>query len=199
MVDIGKGFPKKMCMTHKYVEVASLTSTTGVMGKYLFACNNMYDPNYTITGHQPLYRDQCAALYQHYCVIGSKIKVKAINAASNTGLIGVALFINDDTTTTPTTLDAIVEQTNAKSMKIIPYNSSDPVILGAGWSARKWFGKSPLANNSLGAAYNSSPAEQCYYTLCVQCMDGASTVGIYFDVEIEYICIWTELNDIGQS
>lgn len=199
MVNVGKGFPKKLCMTHKYVDVVSLTSTTGVLGKYLFSCNSMYDPNWTGGGHQPMYRDQCAALYQHYNVIGSRAKFKILNGATNTGLIALSCYINDDTTVTPSDISTVTEQSSATPMKLIAYNSSDPVYLTRSWSAKKTFGKGVLANNSIGAGIGSNPTEQSFYTLCLQCMDGLSTVSVYFEVEIEFICVWTELIDVASS
>lgn len=199
MISVGKGFPKKLCMTHKYVDVTSVTSTSGLLGKYLFSCNSMYDPNWTGGGHQPMYRDQCAALYQHYNVIGSRAKFKILNGATNTGLIAVSLYINDDATVTPTDISTVTEQTSATPMKLIAYNSSDPVYLTKSWSAKKFFGKGVLANNAIGAGIGSNPTEQSFFTLCLQCMDGLSTVSVYFEVEIEYICVWTELIDIGSS
>lgn len=199
MVDMGKGFPKKITMTHKYVDVVTVTSTAGSFAKYLFSCNNVYDPNYTSTGHQPMYRDQMAGIYNHYTVIGSKASFRVLNSASNTGLLGCVLFINDSTTVVPVDIGTATEQTQSKKMGLIPYGASAPINLSAKWSARKFFGKGVLANTNLGASAGTSPAEQSYYTFCLQCLDGASTVSVYVEVEIEYITIWSELQALSAS
>lgn len=108
-VKTGLGFPKKMIMTHRYCANQSVQSSTGVMANYVFSCNGMYDPDITGTGGQPLYFDQMTAIYNHYTVIGSKVTIKVLNASPSTGIIGCGILINDDTATTPTTLEGMNE------------------------------------------------------------------------------------------
>jgi len=43
---------------------------------YVYACNDIFDPNVTGTGHQPYFHDQLAQLYTRYDVIRSKIFVQ---------------------------------------------------------------------------------------------------------------------------
>lgn len=198
LVNLGKGFPKKMLMTHKYMETFLLTSTSGVFNTYHFCANGMGDPNLSGVGHQPMFHDQMAALYNHYVVIASKITYKVMNAASNTGLIGVVAFINDDTSVTPTSINAMMEQSSA-TKGFITYGSSDPVTLMNKWSAKKTFGGSVLANNDLKAVAGSNPTEQSVYTFAVQCLDNATTVAVYVEAIIEYVAIWIELKDMERS
>lgn len=199
IVTAGLGFPKKMMMTHRYDEIITLVSTTGVMTAVNFAANGMYDPNITGTGHQPLYFDQMGAIYDHYCVIGSKVEFTVIPATNSTVPIKFAAFVNDDTSTTPNTPEAISEESLAKSILLLPQNSTVPHKRTLKWSARKMFGKGVLANTSLQGTTSANPSELSVYTFVLQAADAASTVTAYIDVRVTYIAIWKELADIGQS
>lgn len=197
IVRTGVGFPKKMLVTHKYKEVLPLNTAAGVMGSYTFSCNGMYDPNITGTGHQPMYFDQLTALYNHYVVIGSKIRIRILNATSYITKVG--FFINDDTSVTSTNVEAVGEQTQGK-MYMLPGNGpSKPLTITAKWSAKKMFGKGVLANSTLQGTASSNPSEQSYYVLTIQSADGIATSSVFVDYEIEYIAMWVELKDVNQS
>lgn len=199
MVILGQGFPKKIMFTHKYFQNTLVTSTTGTMANYLFSCNGMYDPDYTGSGHQPLYFDQMSAIYDHYCVIGSKCTMKVLNNSATNGLIACGLMINDDTAVVATGISSMSEQSTASRPRYITYNSSSPVNLTGKWSARKTFGKNPLANTELQGTSAANPTEQSYFNFYLQCVDSVSTVSVYIEVMIEYIAIWKEIKDIAAS
>jgi len=197
-VIMGLGFPKKMQMNMKYLENTVITSTTGNFAAYNWSCNGLYDPNITGTGHQPMYFDQMTALYNHYCVIGSKITVNFLPNASNVGLIAVGVFVNDNAGITPTTYLGCGEQTLATT-KYISYNASKPVVIQKKWAAKKYFGGSVLANTELQGDASLNPTEQSYYSVYVQSLDLASTIAVSVNVKMEFIVMWKELKDLAQS
>lgn len=201
MVDLGKGFPKKITMTHKYFENVNINSVGGALATYAFSTNGMYDPVVAIGGHQPMYFDQLAALYARYVVIGAKISVKFLNADANTGLIACGIVIDDDYVLGATNFNELNEQTQATRPKYIAYNATTPVTQVSKWSARKFFASSQniIGNSNLGAAPTSNPSQQSFFVLYAQCIDLASTVTVFAEVSIEYIAVWTELKDVTQS
>lgn len=198
IVSIGQGFPKKMVVTHKYNEIFQISSTTGLVGTYQFVANGMYDPNFTGTGHQPMYFDQLSALYDHYVVIGSKATFKITPATTLTCPIAVALFNNDDTTITPTLLSSMSELPSSR-FGLLSVNTNRPLKITSKWSAKKTFGKNPLANDNLEGSASANPSEQTVYTLACQSTDGATTQAVVVEVIIEYIAVWKELKDIAGS
>lgn len=193
---VGKGFPKKMIMTHKYFDTFTLTTTAGSTANYNFSCNGMYDPNISAAGHQPMYFDQMGAIYDHYTVIGSKITFKISNRSGNTNSI-VALYLNDDTAVTPT-LTSIVETTSSR-YKQISAGNLDLHTFGNKWSAKKMFGGSVIANTSLQGTTTGNPSEQTHYQILVYPTDLSSSNVFDCSVLIEYIAVWAELRDIGGS
>lgn len=196
MVSMGKGFPKKIKMLHKYHENVQLTSTTGSQANYQFSANGMYDPNITGVGHQPMYFDQCTALYDHFTVIASKIYYQITQLSTSNGPMSVACYLNDDSTVTPT-FDSLMEQSSAKFASI-PAGSNNTYRLSCSYSASKTFGKGVLANNALQGSSAANPTETAVFTLSTWNSNGA-TATISVEVFIEYIAVWTELRDIQGS
>lgn len=198
-LSLGLGFPKKVTMAHKYSENITLVSSTGALKTYQYSCNGMYDPNITGTGHQPFYYDQLSALYNHYCVIGSKIKLTFVPQDSVQVAFAVALYVDDDTSITYTDPSQVPEFTTGK-YRMINCDSTDTVgVMTDKWSARKYFGKGVLANTDLQGALNINPNEQSYYTILMRSLSGVDTVSVQVHVEIEYIAVWKELKDITGS
>lgn len=198
MVPLGLGLPKRILVTHKYREFVTSTSTTGIATVYRFSCNGMFDPNITGTGHQPLYFDQLSAMYNHYTVIGSKATLKLIPTTSTTAATKFAFIINDDTVSTPTTIDGLAEQSKGSSW-VVPAASNNPRTMSKTWSAKKTFGGSVLANDELKGDPTANPAEQSYFQLNFQAADETATVAFFVEWAIEYIAVWSELKDIAQS
>jgi len=200
-VSAGLGFPKRMVMTHKYVELINLTSTSGVIQKYLYSANGMYDPNITGTGHQPTYFDQMSALYNHYTVIGSKIKVRVTPVATNEDVSYVGMYLDDDTTTTNIIDTSTLGEATKGTVRQIPPNSNNSYYFSGKWSAKKTFGGSILGNDNLQGNIAANPTEQSYWVLASQAGGGLAAVdtSVQCYIEISYIAVWEELKQVAQS
>jgi len=199
MVNLGNGFPKRVTVTHRYTDIVTLVSSSGAVGQYLWSCNGMYDPDVTSTGHQPLLFDQFAAIYDHYCVIGSKITLKCMPADAEYSVpMTVLLMRNDDTSLISTSPIVNAEQIGA-SIKFLQMDAGKELVLTKGFSAAKTFGKSPDIQGKLIGSGTTMPAEQTYFQLLTQTTDQATTQSIIIYFSIEYIAVWSELKDIAQS
>lgn len=196
-VVMGKGFPKTMTMTHKYHEQITVVGASGGLTYFTFSCNGMFDPNITTTGHQPMYFDQCAAVYDHYTVIGSKIRIKVIPFNSVQPAFRCVLY-TDDNATSFSSISGIAEQTSGKII-IVPAAANNPYVFNSKFSTKKAFPGSILANTDLYGTAAANPLEQEYYTFALQACDTTSSVSCYLDYEIEYIAVWKEIKEVGQS
>ena len=56
---LGQSFRTKL----KYVEAVVLQSVAGAVGRNVFSPQNMFDPNNTGTGHQPMFWDQFTSIW----------------------------------------------------------------------------------------------------------------------------------------
>lgn len=195
-------FPSSKIVKLKYNEYIPISSNTSgtVISQYRFNCNSLYDPNQSGTGHQPLYYDTYAGLYNHYLVLGSRIKV-TWQGQSNSGIpIVVGVFLNDDTSFSGS-LQTITEQ-NKTVWRMLPPDPSKKVITSCNFSAKRFFG---LANakdskDNIGANVSTSPSEVATFTLFCQSMDLSTdftTLRCY--VEIEFIAQFSELQDAAGS
>lgn len=198
-VPVGLGFPKKIVMTHKYCETVDITSVLGVMQKYQWRVNGMYDPNTTGTGHQPFYFDQMAAIYNHYTVIGSKIVIEVAPESNTSGGYYAGLYIDDDSNTTNIdSITTLAEQTSGKFITHAPDGDKTHKLV-AKWSAKKVFGGSVMANSNLGSSVTTDPIEQQHFTLGIQGFSTSGNTSIKAMVTIHYIAVWDELKQIGPS
>jgi len=199
------GFPKTMKFKHKYVEnLTPVTIPLGAFTQLAWSCNGMFDPNISGAGHQPYYFDQLTPLYDHYTVIGSKIKVSVIDydSVDNTRGMFTGVVVTDVNSPLTSYLQAM-EYSNQKgrgNYKLMNTGRSlRPATFTANWSAKKYFGGSPLSDSELQGTSTANPTEQSFYTVWFQISDGVADSQLSVFVEIEYIAVWTELRSVTSS
>lgn len=191
----------------RYVENVTIPhGALGVPSVYTFRANSIYDPNYTGVGHQPLHHDRYTSLYNHYTVLGAKIKATfaTANATQYTGVIcGIKL---DDNGTLGTTLSNIVEHgstyTSYKYMDFTVATGKGRTIVKRGFSPKKFFGLKDIKDNrdSVGAPSGSNPAEMAYFTCFYGHLNGTQVLpDVDLNVEIEYLVQFSEPIDQPSS
>jgi len=184
--------------TGVYSDVVTLTLTTGIWNKYIWCCNGLYDPNTTGAGQQPLYFDQLMAIYDHYCVTGSKLKLTATSHPTTTTPQQVSVYIGDDASVVSTQPLTLMEQSSA-SATVSMLNGNTPKVLYKTWSVYNSFCKDPLAKDSLKGTSGANPTEQSTYIVSVNDVSGVGTTTTYFTAEIEFRATFFELTDIPGS
>lgn len=206
------GFPDRKLARLKYVEFITLdptASASAVPTINHFRANSLFDPNQTGTGHQPRGYDEHCAIYDHYTVIGSKIKATFESDVDNVANVGQYCFLLlQDTNSTPPDLISILEDGMGKAdVKFRPYDNTTgkSCVLTAKYSPYKMFGLPKNVGitgvDSLTPTIGSNPAEDAIYTVGVMCQRTTSTnpAKLVVRVEIEYIAIFTEKRPINQS
>lgn len=183
-------FPDKIITQLRYAEFDIFTSTSGGAGGYKYRANAIYDPNYTSTGHQPLYRDEYAAIYNHYTVIHSKIEVTFINQSDAPWVTGIVI---DDDTSSATGINILCEQNHAKSFSMTAKTGSlSHLTITEDWGSVEILNTDPYLDGSNKIAVGADPDEISMYSIFGSTMDG-STNNMYFKVEILYDVIFSEL------
>jgi len=183
------GFPTRLAMRHKYAELTVLTSTTGSLATYVVSANSMYDPNVTAAGHQPMYFDELAAIYDHYTVVSSYCKITITTGSSSNAAAQIVLALDDDATGTGNINYAA--EGNRSVVKTIANAANQPVILTSAWSAKS-FGPNPLDNDNLQGSSAASPTEVSNWILYLNSLNGATTA-VNLGIEIWYNAVWDEL------
>lgn len=195
-------FPKTMKLMHRYVEQElTLDPASIVLADYVFSANGLYDPNVTGVGHQPIGFDQMIAIYNHYCVIGSKITVNWImvdTTATESATVGITLT---DSNTALTDAERVIE--NGHCVYTVITNeggSKDQAQLTLKASPAKFLGRfNPMSEDNMKGSSGANPQEQCYFHVFANSFAGADLTAIRMMVKIEYIAVWLEPKQLVQS
>jgi len=129
------GIPNKLVTVVKYSTSITLGSGLAPVGSHTFRANSIFDPDFTSTGHQPMYTDQFATLYQNYKVLKTKIVAKGMGtqgAANANCCFGVDVLDSDSTI--DTNADTIRERKGSKYRTITPQM---PQTIISYWNLKK--------------------------------------------------------------
>jgi hypothetical protein len=190
------GFPDKLLVKLRYHEGNSIGSVTGGINTYKFRLNSLFDPNYTGTGHQPMYRDTYASIYNHYSVVSTRATVRFVNNSASPFWVGAVI---DDDSAASGGIDPIIEQNHSKSHLVTSVsgsNSASSIVID--WDCKKILGINPYTTESYKTAFAENPGEESFLMIYAATAD-STTNNIYFDVTLEYLTLVSELQTPVQS
>lgn len=180
--------------TVTYVTTYGATAAIGSIASRIYSANGLFDPDISGVGHQPMYFDQLMAIYDHYTVFRSRIKVEFV-ASGNTAL--VVLYIDDDTSIA-TSSEQAAEQVTAQH-KVSLTTAARPTVFTRTWDAKEFFGGDIFDNDNLQGTAAANPTEQSYFILLWSALDTGVSAGGYINVTIEYDAVFDELKTQSQS
>lgn len=187
------GFPNSIITKLRYCDVYTLTSTTGATTSRVFRANGCNDPDYTGVGHQPMFWDQWTAIYNYYCVLGSKIHVTFKGTSSYSTVVCLQ---GSSTTSLSSTVSTYLEQNNGVHTIVGPSNTM-PEELFMTYSPLEQMGQEVKNDGSSMTAVGADPSAgegTYYYGLLATTSDAASTSTVDVIVEIEYTVKFSELS-----
>jgi len=191
-------FPVRCKRTLRYSTTFQLTCTSGATATYVFRANDLFDPDYTGTGHQPMGFDQMMLSYNHFCVTHSTIRVTARNK-SNTSPVTVCIR-QDASPTAVTVIDRIMEFGGLMALELDTFGTQTN-LMELNLDMAKVQGVSPSAltsDSTLRGDAGNSPTEVTYWH--VQCWDTAALTSIVnFDVILEQTAWFIEPRDLTES
>lgn len=203
------GFPNKKLVRLRYTETVQINPGIGSIASYYFCANGMYDPNVTGTGHQPLCFDQWGTIYDHYYVLGSKIRATFINGSAgelSPGAFGIIL--DDNATFTYGTTDEVLESKQGAGAVILAGATTNGRTRSATktFSHRKFFGSKHLigqeqykGNFGVAGTGGANPSEKANFGVWCGAISGNDPDSMGFIVTVEYIALCTEPKFISQS
>jgi len=190
------GFPDKLQTTLRYHTNGLLQSASGSVAQYGFRWNSVFDPDFSLSGHQPLYHDIYGQLYDHYAVVSARARVTFLGRGSNNCFISV---VTDDDSTPSTTGDTLAEQSHGMH-DIMGYATGGAarVTFNPAWDCKAVLGIDPYSSQTYKTAFGTNPTEVSFLWLTAIALGGGSA-DVDFDVEIELDVLCTELATPTQS
>lgn len=176
---------------------------SGGSNVWFFSVNNLYDPDVTGTGHQPMYFDNYAAVYNRYRVNWAQITVTVINHEVNTEAGGdttlvtspnysykLAIIADRDVSDYPATMNRIIEEGGPN----IKWRFVAPSLVGT--LPKLFHSASPhrltqlsFGDDTLQADIGAAPSRQCYFGVAITSADGnTDPPNVYLNVRIKYYC-----------
>ena len=190
---------KQLKITHKFTQSNWMTYSGPNLNCvwYSYGVNCLYDPVLAVGGTQPMYFDQLSAIYNHYTVVASRIKVTII--PNRTEAFTGGIVIDDDGTPSVTHLDMITQQPSA--VFSTSHRDVSAMRLYKSWNAVSVFGPNPMDNDQLRGNASSNPAEIQSFTVFVRPIDHTTTNQTQYEymAEIEFDTIWNELRSMSGS
>lgn len=194
-------FGKRFTFKSKYVALGLILDPGlgGVPATYVFSANGLYDPDVTGTGHQPIGFDQLMPMYDHYTVIGSRIKVRASNDTSGKSQYFI-LSLSDTHIHNSDTVKLLENGQNRYTIMGPADSGTENKTLTLNCNPSKFLGHQVMQTKACQGNINSNPSEQVYYHVTVGPVDNTSdSAQVTIMVEIEYIAILTEPKQLASS
>jgi len=179
---------------------------SGLSEQYFFRANSLFDPDLTGVGHQPRYFDQYTPMYNHYMVLGSKIRASGHMASASTGNIsnGRLTLRLLSTVGSPDTPDSIVDLLEAQNTTSVPIHNQAAGMatkwVTKGFSARKYFGVKDIRDNhEFGAYYNANPTTSAYFNVVVMGAAAGTLNTSYVTIIIDFIALFSQQKMVADS
>lgn len=159
-----------------------IPSSANLVTWYTFK-NSLFDPDETSIGHQPLWRDQFATMYQKYRCYGMKYRFLIQN--TNTQQLAEAYILYKDDLVFDTNPDLVRERSGAKRYTLGTAQTRPTIIKGY-MPSNKAYGISKgqwLHDDSYEADWGATPFKPSYLCLGVSTMNaGGATFNVCCDI-----------------
>lgn len=151
--------PQTMHTTLWYSQVVALNPAAFGIGLHTFRANDLYDPDYTGVGHQPMGFDQLMALYGKFTVLKSKLTIyPASNNVGGNGWLAVR------TCTTPTGVSSLEDFTESSGAVIRSYNEATTTSpISTSYSMAESYPGASISDEGLWGTASGIPAELNYH------------------------------------
>lgn len=191
------GFPRNLITRMRYVTNLTLTPTTSVAGT-TFRMNSIFQVNSSASSGQPMYRDEFAALYNHYTVLGSKLTAAFVPVSATTPLIvGVA---EGDDAVFSTSVATLSEKSKSQYTIIPGAAGGGRMILTATYGSERDEGIDPYAGSDLvRTAMGANPTEAYFAHVWGIGYDFTTSTPYNVQITVEFTVLLAELADVASS
>jgi len=170
-----------------------MTQASGLLTVHYFRANDVYDPDSSGVGHQPIGFDQAMLFWEQFAVFSSKISVTFRSNTTDSMRVGV--FLNPDQTNP--TIQQLMENGYCKSAVVQGAASASSI---SGYHAVKTVNltcdnvryfqmknkEAYFSNPNFIGNVASSPVELVYFGVFAFNQVNANPIDVFFDVELSY-------------
>jgi len=188
------GFPDRLQTKLRYCDVVTLTPTTGGRSSWAFRMNSLFDPDFTSTGHQPMWFDQLAAVYKAYRVTGAVLKATFVPSIINTteatdsGPYIVGITGSTETSLGANSISALLENNNnTTSIVVDKQGATNCETLSQTFSIKRDLGLDTM-DGTTGAFVSGNPSASYYCFVWANDMNENATGEVTVKIEIEFNC-----------
>lgn len=185
----------------KYVEQTTINpAASGLATVLVFSANGLYDPNVSGTGHQPRGFDQLMALYDHYVVTNSAIKVTFCNPDGSLENVVCGINVIDGTVTNANPNDYLEQPYNTYCV-IAPENGTSTIkTLNLKCNVGKFLGRrSVLSDPELKGSASANPTEDVMFHIWCAGLKSSDPASVEVLIELQYDAHLIEPVDVAQS
>lgn len=181
----GFGYPDKIQTKLTYADHKTMTSGTGSLAIQQFRANSIYDPDYTDTGHQPLYFDEYAVLYNRYRVRGIAYEVDVVGVTSS--VPGVLCVYGSQTADTESSIYYAIELGKASQTINSGNEGQNRSKIKGYFSIASLFGLKDLGQEiNYVSDFGNNPSQAAFLTILWQAANGGSTTAANVTVKLTY-------------
>lgn len=190
-------FPATTVRKLRYSTSVALVATSGVVVSQVFRANDLFDPDFTGTGHQPMGFDQLMLWYNHFTVMEATITVSFKNTLTVPGTCSLRV---DGDSTALTVIDRILELGGCVFDTLGGFgDTTKKLVLRADIGKLQGVNRSALtADVSLQGSSSASPVECTYFHVQYWNSSGV-TSSCYADILIEYTAHFCEPRNLTPS
>lgn len=160
--------------------------------------SSLYDPYVPVGGHQPMFFDQFAAMYQRYTVMGIAYNIDLHTDQSAAGPLFVTVTPSS-IGSTPSSISVARERPGTRETtcalgfkgRLKGYISVAKIL---GVDRRKL-----LTDDQYSAVVTTNPSQMAFLTLQVWNSSGTAAIPVYISLRLTYYCRFFDPTDPSQS
>lgn len=182
-------FPQRVKVKMNYIAVFNMTAEGGVTSLQTFRGNSVYDPDQTGAGVQPSCYDDLSALYGFYTVLGSKIKVTAVN--TNSLVPAMVVMYPYIAATDATSIEECALMPKARQIIINNATAGGKGTMSTYARTDLMYTGIPMADMEFQGASNANPSRQWFWLVKLRSLNGSSTANVTAYMKVTYYVIWS--------
>lgn len=188
-LDYSRPMPPSLSVKMRYVEASKLITTGSAATGYTWSLNNIFDPDVSGVGHQPMGYDQLTVFYNHWRVTGCKYKV-TFHSTSADGMKVIVFPRRNAAGYGPVTIEDIQEQPMARNFKVIATDTPTQNGVFKGYMPMyKLFGVTKekyRIDDVFEGAITAAPSSLASIDCLAQFKDNSTAHTVYVNIELIY-------------